>query len=122
MADEWIKVEKTTPDKIEMRQIARACAVSLGVAFAAWFRLWCYLDSHTADGEVKNLTPADCDDVARLPGIGNALSVDGGCGWIVFHATGASIVNWDRHNGKSAKKRAMTNRRVSRWRDKEVPM
>ena len=122
MAGDWIKVEMNTPDKPELRHIARVCGVSLGEAFIAWFRLWSYFDRETASGDVANLTAADCDDVARLPGIGNALSVNGGCGWIVFHATGASIVNWDRHNGKSAKKRVMTNRRVSRWRERDAPV
>ena len=122
MANEWIKVEKNTPEKPEIRHISRACNVSPGMAFAAWFRLWSYFDSETADGEVKFLTPTDCDAIARLPGIGMALSIDHGCGWIVFHQSGATIVNWDRHNGKSAKKRAMTNRRIARWRGQKPSM
>ena len=116
MAGDWIKVEKATPDKPEIRHIARACEVSIGEAFAAWFRLWCYLDCATADGEVRFLKPEDCDDVARLPGIGEALSHDHGCGWIVFHARGATVANWDRHIGESAKQRALATDRKRKQR------
>ena len=116
MAGDWIKVEMNTPDKPELRHIARMCGVSLGEAFIAWFRLWSDFDRHTADGEVRFFTSADCDDVAQLPGIGAALSSDGGCGWLVFHANGMTVTHWDWHNGKSAKNRAedMNRKRAER--------
>lgn len=110
----WLKVETHTPDKPEIRQIARACRVSAGDAFAAWFRLWSWLDSVTADGHLDFLLPADCDEMARLPGIGSALRE---VGWIEFDKGGGAIVlNWDRHNGSSAKARALTGNRVRRHR------
>lgn len=116
MAGDWLKVEKVTPDKPEIMHIARECGVSDGEAFAAWFRLWVYLDTVTADGEVRFLRPEDCDKVSRMAGIGNALSSDHGCGWITFHASGATIVNWDRHNGESSKQRALATDRKRRQR------
>ena len=118
MAGDWIKVEKATPDKPEVGFIARACGVSQADAFLAWFRLWSYLDDQISDGSVRMWTPEDCDRIGRLPGLGNALSSDQGCGWITFHGSGATVTNWDRHNGQSAKKRCQTNRRVSHWRDR----
>ena len=119
MAGDWIKVEMDTPDKPEIGFIARACGVTPPVAFEAWFRLWCWFDRQTENGEVQFFTPEDADRIARLPGIGDALSTDQGCGWVTFHARGATIVNWDKHNGNNARKRAQTNRRVSRWREAE---
>jgi len=116
MAGDWIKVEKSTPDKPEIGFIARACGVQIEIAFAAWFRLWAYLDGVTAGGEVNFFTPDDADRISRLPGIGNALSSDQGCGWITFHQGGATIVNWTRHNGESAKQRAQKTDRQRRWR------
>lgn len=120
MAGDWIKVEKCTPDKPEIGFISRACDVTPEQAFAAFFRLWAYLDEQTADGEVKFLSPEDCDRIGKLPGLGNALSSDLGCGWVTFHQAGASIVNWDRHNGNNAKKRALSNRRKADWREREA--
>jgi len=109
----WIKVETTTPDKPEIRHIARACGVSGGEAFAAWFRLWAWFDSETADGQLPLVTKADCDDVAGLPGIGDALEQ---AGWVEFHAGGALVIKWDTHNGSNAKLRAVTAKRVNRHR------
>lgn len=120
MAGDWIKVEMETPDKPEMGFIARACGVSQAAAFEGWFRLWCWFDRQTENGEVPFFTPDDADRIARLQGIGNAISTDQGCGWVTFHARGASIVNWDRHNGNNAKKRCLANRRKVDFRQREV--
>ena len=59
-------------------------------------------------------TIADADDIGELAGLGNALEA---VGWITFSASGAVVSNWDRHNGESAKKRAMKSERQRRWRD-----
>lgn len=119
MAGDWIKVEKLTPDKPEIRHISRMCGVSLGDAFAAWFRLWAWLDGTTDTGNVDFLTPSDCDEIGRLAGLGKALSRESGCGWIEFHPDGGAIVlSWERHNGDNAKKRAMNNRKVSAYRER----
>ena len=89
----------------------------MDTAFASWFRLWRWFDSATADGHFDFLTPNDCDETGRLPGLGRALSE---VGWIEFTQDGGAIIrNWDRHNGVSAKKRALKNRRMVGWRERE---
>ena len=113
MAGDWLKVEKVTPDKPEMRQIARQCGCTRGDAFAAWFRLWSYFDVTTANGEVPFFGADDADEEARLPGIGEALA---DAGWLVFHPGGCTIVNWDRHNGENAKQRALAHERKRKQR------
>ena len=114
MAGDWLKVEKATCDKPEIRCIARMCHVSLGDAFLAWFRLWSWLDGETETGHIGMLTPEDCDDIGRLPGIGRAVAE---AGWLEFLPDGSAIVrNWDRHNSESAKKRALVNRRMAAYR------
>ena len=115
MAGDWLKVEKATPDKSEIRHIARQCSVGVAEAFASWFRLWCYFDSETSTGELQFLTPHDCDDIGRLKGLGDALQ---SCRWLEFDAGGARVLNWDRHNGKSAKRRATETRRKKASREK----
>jgi hypothetical protein len=100
----WLKVEENTPAKPEIKKIAADCGVSNEVAFARWFRLWAYLDRTTADGWVPFLTTKGCDEEAGLPGIGQSLA---SVGWIEFSKEGAFVMNWDRHNGKSAKSRAL---------------
>ena len=116
MAGDWIKVEMDTPDKPEMGFIARTCSTTTADTFIAWFRLWCWFDQQTDTGEVRFFSPDDADRIARLPGIGHALE---GCGWITYHAGGASVTNWDRHNGSSAKKRAIECKRKADYREKK---
>lgn len=113
----WIKVEKTTPNKPELRYIGRECSVSKGDAFLAWFLLWRYFDAHVDEtGFLRFLGPEDCDDIAKVDGIGKALEE---AGWLAFDETGVTIRNWTKHNGKSAKQRALGARRVARHRQKK---
>jgi hypothetical protein len=100
----WIKIETHTPDKTELRQIARRCHCSMAEAFLAFFRVFVWLDEQTDDGHVDFFTPEDADDIADLPGLGEALQE---VRWITFSPAGAVVSNWDRHNGQSAKRRCM---------------
>ena len=100
----WIKVETHTPDKAEIRHIARLCGCSKAEAFLAFFRVFVWLDEQTDDGHVDFFTPADADDIAGLPGFGEALQE---VRWITFGPSGAVVSNWERHNGQSAKRRCL---------------
>ena len=111
----WIKVEITTPDKPEIVAAARICGTIDEVAFTAFFRLWVYFDSHTATGFLPGITIADLDKRAGLKGFGKAMEQ---VGWIVEDARGISITNWERHNGDSAKSRALNQKRMQRNRAK----
>jgi hypothetical protein len=109
----WIKIETHTPDKIEIRQIARLCRCTKAEAFLAFFRVYVWLDEQTDDGHVDYFTPADADEIGALPGLGQALEA---VRWITFSAAGAVVSNWDRHNGQSAKKRLVDAERTRRYR------
>lgn len=111
----WIKVQKQTPEKPAIRRVARACNVSIGDAFLAWFRVWAWLDDQTADGFVPYLAPADVDDIGRLQGLGKCLADHG---WMFFDDTGCVVRDWERHNGTSSKRRAIEAERQARHRDK----
>lgn len=104
MATRWIKVETCTPEKPELRQIARLCHCSKADAFLAFFRFFVWADEQTEDGWVRLMTPTDVDEVALLSGFGTALQE---VRWVDFDTKGMQINNWDRHNGQSAKRRAM---------------
>lgn len=107
----WIKVETHTPDKTELRHIARRCQCSKAEAFLAFFRLFVWLDEQTEDGQVEFFTAADADEIAGLPGFGEALQE---VRWLTFDASGAMVANWERHNGKSAKRRCIEAERKRR--------
>ena len=112
----WIKVETHTPDKTELRQIARLCHCSKAEAFLAFFRVFVWLDEQTEDGHVDYFTPNDADEIGGLTGLGNALET---VRWITFSPGGAVVANWERHNGKSAKKRIIEAERSRRYRERQ---
>ena len=112
----WIKVETHTPDKAELRQIARLCHCSKAEAFLAFFRVFVWLDEQTEDGHVDYFTLNDADDIGGLTGLGNALET---VRWITFSPGGAVVANWERNNGKSAKKRIIEAERSRRYRERQ---
>ena len=107
----WIKVETHTPEKAEIRHIARLCGCTKAEAFLAFFRVFVWLDEQTDDGHVEFFTPADADEIAGLGGFGEALQE---VRWITFGPTGAVVANWERHNGQSAKRRCLDAERKRR--------
>ena len=113
----WIKIETHTSDKAEIRQLARLCHCTKADAFLAFFRVLVWLDEQTEDGHVEFFTPDDADEIGGLPGLGHALQE---VRWILFGPTGAVVANWDRHNGKSAKRRCLDAERSRRLRDRHA--
>ncbi len=111
----WIKVETHTPDKAEIRQIARLCHCTKAEAFLAFFRVFVWLDEQTEDGHVDFFTTADADEIGGLAGLGNALE---SVRWITFGPGGAVVANWERHNGESAKKRCLAAERIRRFKER----
>ena len=109
----WIKIEVSTPDKPEIRAAARMCNCSKQRAFLAFFELWSYFDHHTATGFIAGVTIDDLDDIAHLSGFGQAMEQ---VGWVSQSETGITISNWERHNGESAKKRALNQKRNQKYR------
>lgn len=113
----WLKVQKHTWQKGEIRQVARTLGVDLANAFLAWFRLWATFDELTADGNIPFYSADDADQDAGMPGAGQAFAQ---VGWLLFDERGCTVVNWERHNGESAKARALKAERQARYRDGHV--
>lgn len=105
---DWLKVQKSTPDKPEIAILARKLGVSIGEAFLSWFRVYCWADGISHDGCVPFLSLCDGDTLSHaIPGTCDALASEE-IGWLEDMAEGGiRFVHWDRHNGKSAKQRAL---------------
>ena len=113
----WIKIETHTPEKNELRHIARRCGCTKAEAFLAFFRLFAWLDEETDDGHVEFFTMQDADEIGGLSGFGEALQE---VRWLTFSPRGAVVSNWDRHNGQSAKRRCLTAERNRRLRERDA--
>jgi hypothetical protein len=116
MAGDWIKLEKATPFKPEMAMLAKRLNVSIAEAFLAFFRVYAWADGITATGTVPNLSPQDGDTLAgALPGTCQALASPE-IGWLIVRDNAIEFVNWDRHNGTSAKQRLYEREKKRRQR------
>jgi hypothetical protein len=115
LAGEWIKVEIGLPEKPEVMRLARILNISRPQVVGEVFKFWVWADKNTVDGVVDGVEASDIDDVMSVPGFAQALS---DVGWLTIDAQRRRVVipNFERHNGESAKKRALKNERQSRWR------
>jgi hypothetical protein len=121
MAGDWLKVEKVTPDKPEIAILARKLGVSQGEAFLSWFRVYSWADGITCPGFVPHLSPEDADTASHAaPGTCSALA-SREIGWLATDGGGIQFINWDRHNGKSAKSRALEAEKKRKQREKKEP-
>lgn len=100
---DWIKVESTTPTKIEVVRIAAAMKINPYEALGRLIQLWIWADSNTTNGKTFVEDLSSIDFVAGLPGFGSAMQK---VGWLLQDGDGYTFPNFDRHNGNTAKKRA----------------
>jgi hypothetical protein len=125
MAFDWLKVEKITPDKPEITILSRKLGLSLGDAFLSWFRVYSWADTITRDGRVPYMSLEDGDRLSRCcPGTCAALASKE-IGWLsTKQRRGVEVIqfsNWERHNGKSAKNRALESEKKRNQRAKKCP-
>lgn len=111
---EWIKIELVTPDKPEIHGIAATLNLDPDAVFGKCFRVWAWFDQHTVDGNAVSVTKTLVDRIAGVAGFADAM---GKVGWLTGSAEGLQLPHFDRHNGKTAKTRALTALRVKRKRN-----
>lgn len=108
MAGDWIKVEMATPDKPEVWQMAEKMGIDADSVVGKLFRVWSWFDQHTEDGHAASVTSALLDRVVGVTGFCDSMLQ---VGWLVKNGGTVTMPNFDRHNGKGAKKRANASRR-----------
>jgi hypothetical protein len=119
MSGGWIKVERATPDKPETLRIARELCIDRDAVFGKLMLLWMWFDANSVDGHVDGAVDADVDALVRHQGFATVLRT---VKWLrdTPRGVGLCMPNFDRHNGESAKKRALSNRRQTKWRNASV--
>lgn len=114
MAGDWLPVQFMTPDKPEIKTIAKQCNCSRGDAFLGWFRAYCYLQQHCDEqGRAEMITPEELDRCSNLIGLSAALQA---VNWVIFDDDGLSVMSWQRFNSKSARTRIKAVERMKRMR------
>ncbi len=111
MAGEWLKLEACTPEKSEVLAItARMGWDDADLTVGKLFRIWRWFDQQTTDGNACGVTTALLDRIVGVSGFCEAVH---SVGWLCINETGISLPNFERHNGNTAKSRALTAKRVA---------
>jgi len=113
MAFAWIKIEDSTPDKPEVWKMAEKLGIDADAVLGKLVRVWIWADQQTIDGNAHSVTKALLDRTASVAGFADAMIT---VGWLRTVEDGVQFHNFDRHNGETAKKRALTRRRVEKHR------
>ncbi|EPJ9743120.1 hypothetical protein LQE22_004297 [Klebsiella oxytoca] len=129
MASNWIKVEVITPDKPEIYLISERLNIDPDMVLGKLIRLWVWADQQIAISNAESVTGGEqkenksnatvlnkiaIDRITFMPGFADALIQ---VGWLIQIGDSLVFSNFDKHNGKSSKKRALTNDRVTKMRD-----
>lgn len=104
MSADWIKVEVTLPDKPEVVQMAEILSLDQDTIAGKLLRFWIWVNQNAADGNALSVTKKFVDRLCARDGFADALEI---VKWASFQNGVLAVPNFDRHNGKSAKKRAL---------------
>lgn len=115
---EWIKFEVNLPEKPETLAITSAMGWDdPDLTVGKLMRMFRWFDQQTTDGNATRVTPALLD---RLLGVSGLTMAVASVGWIHVTEAGISLEKFDRHNGNSAKQRALTAQRVAKHKANAV--
>lgn len=119
MAFDWMKIEKETPDKPEVLRIAEASGIDPDEAFGKCFRVWRWFDSHTTNGRVSGVTTEALERRIGVPeGFLAAMQTEG---WLEALEDDITLPKFERHNGETAKQRALDAERKRQRRADSGP-
>ena len=115
MAGDWIKVEVSLTMKPEVWRIAAMTGLDADAVVGKLIRAWAWFDAHTENGNAAGVTFALLDSVCGRSGFADAMS---SVGWLEQDGDTMRLPNFGRHNGKTAKNRALTAKRVASHKGK----
>ena len=87
----------------------------LAVVGRLW-KVWSWADQHTTDGNAVRVTEVTLDRFANCSGFAAAMRE---VGWLEGRDGALTFPRFDRHNGQTAKNRALTAQRVAKRRNAE---
>ena len=110
MAGDWIKFELTTLDKPEVCQIADLADIDPDAVVGKLMRVWGWFDQQTEKGNAPSVSKKLLD---RLVGVTGFCEHMKSVAWMIEIDGVISLPHFDRHNGKTAKNRLLTAKRVA---------
>lgn len=110
MAGDWIKFELTTLDKPEVCQIGDLADIDPDAVVGKLMRVWGWFDQQTEDGNAPSVSKKLLDRQVGVTGFCEHMK---SVGWMVESEGVISLPHFERHNGKTAKNRLLTAKRVA---------
>ena len=114
MAGDWIKMRGNLWDDPRVSRLCDLTDQSEAAIVGALYWLWATADQHTEDGVMPGLTLRQIDRKTGVQGFGAALCQ---IGWLEDNPDGVRIVNFEDHNGTSAKRRCTDAQRKANGRN-----
>lgn len=114
MAGDWMKIELELPEKPEVHSIAAMLGKEPEWVVGALIKVWGWFNKHTEDGNAPGVTFALPDRLVGVTGFGEAMCF---AGWLEQNDRTLTMPKFDRHTSESAKTRANTASRVSRYKN-----
>lgn len=119
VAGEWIKWTKGLTRKREIVAIASMLQLDRRIVACCCMELWEWADDNTINGHVPSVTKTFLDELVCVTGFGGALQK---VGWLECceepENESITFVNFERHNGKPGKHRALASDRKRKQREK----
>lgn len=110
MAGDWIPVRTDIFDDPAVISIAGAVELDEYAVVGRLLRLWSWANRHLATGNAESVTVSWIDRYVGTAGFAAAML---NAGWLRTRSGGVEFPNFERWNSQSAKKRALTAKRVA---------
>lgn len=113
----WIKVETHLLEKYEVFELSEILNISTKEAAINCIILWSWFDDNSIDGVVKAKYAKMIDKICGCDDFTAAMIE---VGWILSDGENIKIPNYDRHNSKSAKNRALGAKRNAKYKQSKI--
>ncbi len=111
---QWVKWTKGLTRKREVVAIAAALGIGRHETAARLMEVWEWADDNTTGCHVPSVTQTFLDEIAGVTGFAAAMV---SVGWLSVSADGLTFPNFERHNGDTAKSRALAAERKRKQRE-----
>ena len=116
----WIKVNSNLRTSPKLVTVAARLSVTPVTALGAICTAWMLADEHAGEsGLLKHINLQTLDTMIGVDGLAEAMAF---VGWLEETEDGVQFVDYQEHNGSTAKTRALAQRRQSRKRHAPVTL
>lgn len=109
----WIKVRTDLKEDPKVFRLAKMGGVDRLTIVGRMWALWVWTDAHAVDGRVDGAAASDVDEICDCVGFAESLRQ---VGWLDVGDGFIALPKHERHNGETAKERALKTQRQATWR------